>query len=314
MTVTQKVQNPESASGRRVLFGFGPENGAHQVSEMLGHARLADEAGLDIFSFSDHPHFAERLDAYAALGFVLGATSSITGAVIMTNLLSRPAPILARTVAGLSAISRGRVVLGIGAGGMQEEMVALGVPRLSPAARVRALEEAIVVVRALCGGGDPVTFDGEFYHVTGLTPTAAPAPPIWIGALGPKMLALTGRHADGWIPGHLADWRSTSVAQSRPIVDEAAASAGRNPADIDTIYNVSGRITQSPLPATRDDDGRWIGGGVTQWVEELSFAALERGAAAFIYLLPPGEIISDTTLSRWVHEVVPAVRAATARR
>ncbi len=298
----------------KVLFGLGLENGVHQVREMLGHARLADEAGLDLFSFSDHPHFAERLDAYAALGFVLGATRSIAGAVIMTNLLSRSAPILARTVAGLSTISRGRVVLGIGAGGMWEEIVALGVPRLSPAARVQALEEAIVVVRALSGGGDPVTFDGEFYHVTGLTPAAAPAPPIWIGALGPKTLAVAGRHADGWVPGHLADWRSRLVAESRPVVDEAAASAGRNPADIETIYNVSGRITQRPLPATRGDDGRWIGGGVTQWIEELTFAVLDRGAAAFIYLLPPGETISDTTLNLWAHEVVPAVRDAIAKR
>src|SRR5271163_4451604 len=172
---------------------------------MLGHARFADDAGLDLVTVGDHPYFAERLDAYAALGFVLGATSNVTGAVIMTNLLSRPAPILARTVTGLSTISGGRVVLGMGAGGMWEEIVALGVPRLSPGARVRALEEAIMVVRALSGGGDPVAFDGEFYQVTGLRPADAPTPPIWVGALGRKTLAVTGRHADGWIPGHLAD-------------------------------------------------------------------------------------------------------------
>src|ERR1700728_3067317 len=131
-------------SDHDVLFGIGLENGVHQVSEMLGHARLADDAGLDVFSVSDHPYFPERLDAYAALGFVLGATSNIRGAVIMTNLLSRPAPILARTVTGLSTISGGRVALGMGAGGMWEEIVALGGPRLSSAARVRALEEAIM--------------------------------------------------------------------------------------------------------------------------------------------------------------------------
>jgi alkanesulfonate monooxygenase SsuD/methylene tetrahydromethanopterin reductase-like flavin-dependent oxidoreductase (luciferase family) len=297
-----------------VRFGIGLENGVGQVSEMLGHARLADDAGLDVVSVGDHPYFAERLDAYAALGFVLGATSKITGAVIMTNLLSRPAPVLARTVTGLSTISGGRVVLGMGAGGMWEEIVALGVPRLSPAARIRALEEAIMVVRALAGGGDPVTFDGEFYQVTELKPAAAGMPPIWIGSLGPKALAVTGRRADGWIPGHLADWRSTEVAESRPMVDEAAASVGRDPADIDTIYNVSGRIERDPLSQTRDDEGRWIGGGVTQWVEELTFAVLERRAAAFIYLVPPGDSISDTTLSLWAYEVVPAVREAIRRQ
>jgi alkanesulfonate monooxygenase SsuD/methylene tetrahydromethanopterin reductase-like flavin-dependent oxidoreductase (luciferase family) len=303
-----------ATANHNVLFGLGLEAGVDQVSEMLGHARMADDAGLDLVSVGDHPYFAERLDAYAALAFVLGATSNITGAVIMTNLLSRPAPILARTVTGLSTISRGRVVLGMGAGGMWEEIVALGVPRLSPAARIRALEEAIVVVRALSGGGNPVTFDGEFFHVTELTPAAVPTPPIWVGSLGPKALAVTGRHADGWIPGHLADWRSTQVAESRPIVDEAAASVGRNPTDVDTIYNVSGRLARVPLPETRDDDGRWIGGGVSQWVAELTFAVLEHGAAAFIYLVPPGDSLSDTTVNLWAHEVVPAVREAIAKR
>ncbi len=298
---------------KKAMFGLGIEAGVNQVSEMLGHARFADEAGLDLFSVGDHPYFAERLDAYAALGFVLGATKNITGAVIMTNLLSRPAPILARTVNGLSTISGGRVVLGLGAGGSEEEIVALGVPHLSPAARIRALEEAIVVVRALSGGGDPVTFDGEFYHVSELMPAEAPTPPIWVGALGPKNLAVTGRHADGWIPGHLADWRSTTVAGSRPIVDEAAVSVGRTPADIDTIYNVAGHITRDPQTETRDDDGSWTGGGVAQWVEELTFAILERDAAAFIYLAFPGEIINDMTLNLWAHEIVPAVREAIAK-
>jgi hypothetical protein len=52
---------------------------------------------------------------------------------------------------------------------------------------------------------------------------------------------------------------------------------------------------------------------VTQWIEELTFAVLERGAAAFIYILPPGESISDSTLNLWVREVVPAVREAVAK-
>src|SRR3984885_15498632 len=141
---------------RKVLFGVGLENEVQQVGEMLAHARVADEAGLDFVSVNDHPYFADRLDAYAALGFVLGATSNVSGAVIMTNLLSRPAPVLARTMTGLSEISGGRVILGLGASGMEEETIALGLPPLSPGARVRALEEAIKIVRALSGGGDPV--------------------------------------------------------------------------------------------------------------------------------------------------------------
>ena len=232
----------------------------------------------------------------------------------MTNLVSRRAPNLARTATSLSTIAGGRFTLGIGAGGSDEEMVALGVPRLSPAARVRALEEAIILVRALSGGGEPITFDGECYKVTELTPAAATTPPIWIGALGPKTLAVTGRHADGWIPGHLADWRSTLVAESRPVIDEAAMSVGRDPADIATIYNVAGPITRNPLPATRNDEGRWIGGGAPQWIEELTIAVLDHAASALIYSDRPGSIIDDATLNVWAHEVVPAVRESTAER
>ncbi|MFJ4657119.1 LLM class flavin-dependent oxidoreductase [Nocardia sp. NPDC088792] len=295
-----------------VLFGLGLETGVDQVSEIVRHARAADEAGLDLVTLSDHPALADRIDAYAALGFVLGATRNITAATIMTNLLSRPAPILARAVTGLSTVSGGRFVLGLGAGGLREDMVFLGGPPLSPAAQVRALEESITIVRALSGGGDPVTLDGEFWQVTDLIPAAAPTPPIWVGALGPKTLAVTGRQADGWVPGHLADWRSKLVAESRPRVDEAAAAAGRNPADIVTIYNVAGPITRDPQPRTRDDDGRWIGGGVAQWVDELTTAVLEYGASALIYLDRPGIIVSETTVNLWTREIVPAVREAIA--
>ena len=42
---------------------------------------------------------------------------------------------------------------------------------------------------------------------------------------------------------------------------------------------VAERIERDPLAKTRDDEGRWIGGGVTQWVAELTFAVLAHGAA-----------------------------------
>ena len=161
-----------------MLFGIGLESGPHQISDMHRHARLADEHGLDFFSIGDHPVFADRVDAYATLGFILGATRNISGAVICTNLFSRPAPMLARTMAGLSVHSGGRAIPVLGANGAWEEVDALGIARLSPGARLRALEEAILVVRALTGGGEPVTFDGEFSGVANLIPTEAPTPPI----------------------------------------------------------------------------------------------------------------------------------------
>jgi len=300
---------------RKVRFGFGlgAWDGA-DVGSAAESARLvvqADGDGLDIFTVADHPYFGKKLDAYALVSYLLGQTRSISGMVTVTNLPSRPAPVLARTITSLSALSEGRVVLGIGAGAIWDMIEKLGVPRLSGGAAVRAMEEAITLIRAMSGGGDLVTFDGDFYHVSGLEPADVPAPPVWTGSVGPKSLAVTGRLADGWIPPMASDWLSKLYRESRPRIDEAAAAAGRDPSAIVDIYNFGGRITPEPLAATRADDGRWIGGSVQQWIDELTSAVLEHQASGFIYR-STDNTPADAALARWAGEIVPAVRDATA--
>ncbi|WP_329171658.1 LLM class flavin-dependent oxidoreductase [Streptomyces sp. NBC_01477] len=300
---------------RKTLFGFAPGTEAARAKEILRLAVAADRAGLDLFSLSDHPYYGHRLDAYATLGVVLGATSGIAGIANVTNLPSRPAPVLARTLTTLttlSALSDGRIVFGAGAGGFWDEIVKLGRPRLGPAAAVRALAESITLVRALSGGGGPVTFEGEFYQVAGIEPAAVPAPPVWTGSLGPKSLAVTGQLADGWIPGHASDWLSALHRDSRPLIDAAAAEAGRDPADIVTVHNLPGRITDRPLAQVRDDTGRWIGGSVQQWTDELTGAVLDHRAAGFIHF-STDDTPQDIVLGRWAEEIVPAVREAVAK-
>ena len=300
---------------RDVLFGssLGPWNGvdAGDVAGVLGVVARADRDGLDLFTLADHPYFGDKLDAYAALGFLLGRTTRIAGMVSVTNLASRPAPVLARTITSLSALSGGRVVLGLGAGALWDMITRLGVPRLDPGAAVRAMEEAIILVRALSGGGDPVTFDGEFYRVSDLDPAAVGAPPVWTGSGGPKSLAVTGRLADGWVPQGGADWLSTRYRQARPLIDEAAAAAGRDPSAIITIYNFGGRITPEPLLATRGEDGRWIGGSARQWVDELTSAVLEHDAGGFVYRTTDDTPAAEA-VARFAREIVPAVREAVA--
>lgn len=300
---------------RDVLFGssLGPWNGvdAGDVAGVLGVVARADRDGLDLFTLADHPYFGDKLDAYAALGFLLGRTTRIAGMVSVTNLASRPAPVLARTITSLSALSGGRVVLGLGAGALWDMITRLGVPRLDPGAAVRALEEAIILVRALSGGGDPVTFDGEFYRVSDLDPAAVGAPPVWTGSGGPKSLAVTGRLADGWVPQGGADWLSTRYRQARPLIDEAAAAAGRDPSAIITVYNFGGRITPEPLLATRGEDGRWIGGSARQWVDELTSAVLEHDAGGFVYRTTDDTPAAEA-VARFAREIVPAVREAVA--
>ncbi|MFE0804708.1 LLM class flavin-dependent oxidoreductase [Streptomyces sp. NPDC058812] len=300
-------------STREVVLGFGAHSTIGDAPELLGMAQLADREGLDLFSLSDHPYVGQRLDAYATVGFLIGRTRRLAGFANVSNLPTRPPAMLARTVTSLSALSGGRVVLGMGAGGLWERIADMGVERLSPSDAVEAFEEAIVLVKKLSGGGPPVTFQGRHYRVNQIEPAPVAAPPVWTGSVGRKSLAATGRVADGWIPGHAADWVSERYRTSRPVIDEAAAAVGRDPREIRTVFNLPGRITDRPLTATRDRDGRWVGGSAGQWVEELTSAVLDHGASGFMLFSPRGGTPDMASLARWAGEIAPAVREAVAK-
>jgi alkanesulfonate monooxygenase SsuD/methylene tetrahydromethanopterin reductase-like flavin-dependent oxidoreductase (luciferase family) len=294
-------------------FGIGVSTAVAAVPDTLNLAVQADRAGLDLLTVSDHPYHADRLDAYAEIGVLLGRTERISGLVSVTNLPTRPASMLARTVTSLSALTGGRIVLGMGVGGLWDDIARLGFTKLTPGQAVRAFEEGIRLVKMLGGGGGPVTFDGEFYQVTDLEPAAETMPPVWTGSVGPKSLAVTGRVADGWMPGRAADWLSERYRTSRPVIDKAAVDAGRDPADIATVYNFPGRISAQPLRNTRSDDGRWIGGSPAQWIEELTGAVLDHDAAGFVLFGPGGSTPDADAAARWAGEIVPAVREAVAK-
>lgn len=92
---------------QQVVFGFGAHSGIDDGPELLGMAQQADRDGLDIFSLSDHTYIGGRLDAYTGVGFILGRTQRLAGFANVTNLPTRPAPMLARTVTSLSSLSGG---------------------------------------------------------------------------------------------------------------------------------------------------------------------------------------------------------------
>ena len=87
----------------------------------------------------------------------------------------------------------------------------------------------------------PCASEGEFYSAEGGRPGPAPAHPIglWIGAYGPRMLRLTGRLGDGWIPSVGGHYMSEPDAlANQDVIDEAAKRAGRDPAEIVRAANV----------------------------------------------------------------------------
>ena len=141
-------------------------------------------------------------------------------------------------------LSGGRFELGLGAGGFWEAIAAMGGPSRSPRASVDALEEAIAVIRLMWSGEPVIEFEGDHYRVKGLKPGPVPAHPIglWLGAYGPRMIRLTGRLADGWLPS-VPRLPLDEVPARRRSLEAAAREAGRDPKAIRRIANVNGQIT-----------------------------------------------------------------------
>ena len=131
------------------------------------------------------------------------------------------------------------------------------------------------------------------------------------GATGAGALAITGRLADGWIPGYGSDWLSDLYRWSRPLIDKAAVDVGRDPAEVITVFNFDGVLADRDLEATRDSDGRWLGGSAQQWINELAGAVRDYGAGGFNTNVTnaAGQLDLDTA-RRFADEVIPAVRAA----
>ncbi len=142
----------------------------------------------------------------------------------------------------------------------------------------------------------PLRVDGEVHHVAGAKRGPAPAHPveIWLGAYKPRMLALAGRSADGWLPS-LGYLDLADVPASQAAIDEAARGAGRDPAQVRRLLNVNGRFEAR--------SGGFLVGPVRRWVEELAGLALEHGFSTFIL---GGD--DPRALQVLGEEVAPAVR------
>ena len=190
--------------GHELQFGVFITPNAQDAGTVVELAVLADRVGLDLVTFQDHPYQARFLDTSTLLPFVAAATKRVRLAPNVLNLPLRRPAVVARAVASLDILSGGRAELGIGAGAFWDGIEAMGGRRLRPGESVDALEEAIDVIRMIWNTGEQggVTFTGNHYRLDGAA--RGPAPPhdigIWVGAYKPRMLSLTGRKADGWLP------------------------------------------------------------------------------------------------------------------
>jgi alkanesulfonate monooxygenase SsuD/methylene tetrahydromethanopterin reductase-like flavin-dependent oxidoreductase (luciferase family) len=282
---------------REVVFGSFLTPSAEQPERVLDLARLTEQVGLDLVSVQDHPYQARFLDTWTLLSVIAAMTSGITVTPNVANLPLRPPVLLARSVATLDLLSRGRVELGLGAGGFFEAIAAVGGPRLDPRRAVDALEEGIRIIRAIWDvNGGTVRIDGGHYRVWGAHPGPAPAHDvgIWVGAYKKRMLGLTGRLADGWLPSSPYASPDRLPAMNRTI-DAAAEEAGRDPAEIRRLYNIVGRFAQRGTG--------FLQGPADMWAEQLAELVIDQRFGGFIVMGDDPEV-----LRRFAGEVAPAVR------
>jgi alkanesulfonate monooxygenase SsuD/methylene tetrahydromethanopterin reductase-like flavin-dependent oxidoreductase (luciferase family) len=186
------------------LFGVFITPVAQPAMHAVELAMAADRAGLDLATFQDHPYQPSFHDTWTLLAYVASRTERIHVSSNVLNLPLRQPAVIARSAASLDLLSGGRFELGIGAGAFWDAIDAMGGRRLTPSQAVDALAEAIQIIRAIWAadqrGG--VRVKGNYYQVNGAKRGPAPAHEIgiWVGAYKPKMLKLTGRVADGWLP------------------------------------------------------------------------------------------------------------------
>ncbi|HEX6336405.1 MAG TPA: LLM class flavin-dependent oxidoreductase [Jiangellaceae bacterium] len=265
--------------GHDLLFGAFITPTAHPVRQAVDLALVADRSGLDLVTFQDHPYQPRFYDTWTLLSYVASQTSNVHVSGNVLNLPLRQPAVLARSAASLDLLSGGRFAFGIGAGGFWDAIEAMGGRRLSPGQGVKALDEAIQIIRQIWDTESPggVRVDGTYYRVSGAKRGPAPAHdiPIWVGAYKPKMLELTGRAADGWLPslaylpGGFAD-----ITEANKRIDDAALRAGRDPALVRRLVNIGGQFAAASHGPFNGPPG--------QWAEELAELALDYGTTGLI--------------------------------
>ena len=252
--------------------------------------RTAEEAGFDHIWPFDHlialgndpaqPIF----DGWTILGAVAENTKRVRIGLNVTGNLYRHPGLLAKIAVTVDHLSAGRLEMGIGAAWNEPEFQMYGIPFPRTADRIRMMDEACSVLKALWTE-ERATFKGRFYALNSAIaepkPIQRPYPPIWIGGVGPKLtLRVVAKHADVWNSN--APTPAATVALTKTL-DEHCAKVGRDPASI---------RRSSQIRAEKDDDALRIAESVLRagFTELLLFPSpgrdLRMGVERAAALLP----------------------------
>ena len=203
-------------------------------------ASTAESSGFDSVWVMDHfyqigvvgPSDHAMLEAYTLLGALAARTSTVNLGALVTGVTYRNPSLLAKVVTTLDVVSSGRAILGIGAAWNEEEHDGMGFDFPPAGERLRRLEEALQICRAMFTEDRP-TFHGRYYRIDGalnVPPPVRPGgPPILVGGGGEqKTLRLVAKYADACnLFGDAA-----TVRHKLDVLRRHCDDVGRDPAEI----------------------------------------------------------------------------------
>jgi 5,10-methylenetetrahydromethanopterin reductase len=228
-------------------------------------------------------------DALALCHPVAAATGRVRVGTAIANAALRPPVLTAKTAAQLDHAADGRFILGLGVG----NPIMNGRFGIAPFPALPMIEEYVAVLRSVLSGQPG--FAGQIFHngpVPMDSPPARPELPIYLGALGPRMLELAGRIADGVMLNLMSP---AQAGRAAGLVRAAAAAAGRDPASVEVVCVVHCCLSGDPgaaaeaarevvpryvlHPAVAQMFGEADARGDLRAVGELLLAGDRRGAA-----------------------------------
>jgi alkanesulfonate monooxygenase SsuD/methylene tetrahydromethanopterin reductase-like flavin-dependent oxidoreductase (luciferase family) len=254
--------------------------------------RLAEEYGFDHAWTYDHLGWRDLIsgpwfDSVPTLTAAATVTSGIRlGTYVATPNFRHPVR-FARETTALDDISGGRLILGLGAGGIGFDSAVLGGPELTPRARVDRFAEFLELFDTILRQPS-TTWSGEWFTAVDARsvpgPVQQPRPPFVIAANGPRALRLAARFGDGWVttgPQQADDadlwWKEVAVTRER--FDVALTDAGREPETVDRYLNLDSSpvFSMSSVEAFTDAIGRARDLGftdvITHWPRKSSWYA-----------------------------------------
>jgi len=216
-----------------------------QWPAILDVASRTEALGYDSLWVYDHFHTVpdptqeSTFEAWTLMASLAVATERVRLGQMCTCNSYRPPSYLAKVASTIDVISGGRLEFAIGAGWYEEEYLAYGYPFPKGSTRIRQLDEAVRIVKAMWSQ-DEATFEGKHYRIDGAInhprPLQQPHPPIWIAGGGEEMtLRVVAEHADfSNYAGNLETFR-----RKGEILDRHCAEIGRDPAEIGrTVHTI----------------------------------------------------------------------------